>query len=81
MPTDKRPGDLEKSVQAFQRTVQRSATAWAASYTLIGAILLFVGLGYGFDQWQGSAPWGLLVGLVLGLVIGFYQLARTVWRR
>ncbi|HEX5215335.1 MAG TPA: AtpZ/AtpI family protein [Vicinamibacterales bacterium] len=81
MPTDKRPGDLEKSVQAFQRTVERSASAWAASYTLIGAIVLFGGLGYGFDRWRGSAPWGLFGGLVLGLVIGFYQLARAVWRR
>ena len=80
MPTDKRPGDLEKSVKAFQRNVTRSAPAWAASYTLIGAIVLLGGLGYGFDQWQGTSPWGVLAGLVLGIVVGFYQLARTVWR-
>jgi F0F1-type ATP synthase assembly protein I len=81
MPSDKRPGDLEKSVQAFQRTVERSAPAWTASYTLIGAIVLLGGLGYGFDQWRGTAPWGVFGGLILGLIVGFYQLAKVVWRR
>ena len=81
MPLDKQPGDLEKSVTAFQRNVERSASAATASYTLIGAIILLGGIGYGFDQWQGSAPWGLFGGLILGLVAGFYQLAKVVWRR
>ena len=81
MPLDKQPGDLEKSVKAFQRNVTRSAPAWAASYTLIGSIVLLGGIGYGFDQWQGTAPWGVFGGLIFGLVVGFYQLARVVWRR
>ena len=81
MPLDKQPGDLEKSVEAFQRNVVRSAPAWTASYTLIGAIVLCGGLGYGFDQWRGTGPWGVFVGLVVGLIVGFYQLARVVWRR
>ena len=52
-----------------------------ASYTLIGAIVLLGGIGYGVDQWRGTAPWGLFVGLSLGLIVGFYKLAKIVWHR
>jgi F0F1-type ATP synthase assembly protein I len=48
---------------------------------LIGAIVLLGGLGYWFDAWRGSAPWGLVSGLILALIVGFYELARAVWHR
>jgi F0F1-type ATP synthase assembly protein I len=52
-----------------------------AGYTLIGAIVLLGGLGYAVDEWQGTSPWFLLGGLFLGLVVGFYELAKIIWRR
>ena len=51
-----------------------------AGYSLIGAILLLGGIGYALDARLGTAPWLLLAGLLLGLIVGFYQLALTVWR-
>jgi len=33
------------------------------------------------DLWRGSSHWFLLIGLVLGLIVGFYELARTVFKR
>jgi F0F1-type ATP synthase assembly protein I len=60
--------------------VQRAGPAAAASYTLIGAIVLLGGIGYAVDVWQGSSPWGLVVGLVLGIIVGFYELTKTMWR-
>lgn len=51
------------------------------SYTLIGAIILLGGIGYAIDLWQGTSPWGLFVGLILGLIVGFYELAKTLWQR
>lgn len=33
------------------------------------------GMGYGIDHWLDSAPWGLLIGLVFGIVAGF----RNMW--
>jgi F0F1-type ATP synthase assembly protein I len=33
-------------------------------------------LGWGADLLLGSAPWGVVVGIVLGSVIGFVQLFR-----
>lgn len=71
---------FRRSAESFQDTVSRSGPAAAASYTLIGAIILLGGIGYGIDAWRGTAPWGLLSGLSLGLIVGFYELAKTVWR-
>ncbi len=53
----------------------------AASYTLIGAIILLGGIGYAVDAWKGTAPWGVFVGLSLGIVVGFYELVKTMWHR
>jgi len=68
------------SLKALQATISRSGPAATASYTLIGAIVLLGGIGYAVDQWRGTSPWGLLGGLVLGLIVGFYELAKTIWK-
>ena len=60
---------------------RRSGPAAAAGYTLIGAILLFGGIGYAVDAWRGTSPWFLLGGLLLGIVVGFYELAKVVWQK
>ena len=52
----------------------------AASYALVGAILLFGGVGYALDRWLGSSPWVLLAGLLVGLGIGFANLALSLRR-
>ena len=38
------------------------------------AIGLFVWIGSKFDEWLGTAPWLLLLGLFLGFFGGFYRL-------
>jgi F0F1-type ATP synthase assembly protein I len=70
---------LARSFRYLQDSVRRSGPAAAASYTLIGAIVLLGGIGYAIDEWRGTSPWFLLGGLLLGLVVGFYELAKTVW--
>jgi F0F1-type ATP synthase assembly protein I len=81
MPEDDSGQFLARSLRYFQENVRRSGPAAAAGYSLVGAILLLGGLGYAFDAWQGTSPWALLVGLLLGIVVGFYELAKSVWRR
>ena len=71
--------NLGRSFRYLQETVRRSGPAAAASYTLIGAILLLGGIGYAVDEWRGTSPWFLLGGLLLGLIVGFYDLAKTVF--
>jgi len=70
-----------KSARSLQENASRAGTAASVSYTLIGSIILLGGLGYGFDVWRGTSPWGVLVGLLLGVVVGFYELIKTTWRR
>jgi len=72
---------FERSNRFLESNITRSGSAIAASYTLVGAILLLGGIGYAVDRWRGTAPWFLLTGLVLGMVVGFYELAKTVYRR
>ena len=75
----KRPFSFARSAKSLQDNVQRAGPAASASYTLIGAILLLGAVGYAVDVWRGTGPWGLLVGLILGVVVGFYELVKTIW--
>ena len=70
-----------KAAKSLQENATRAGSAASASYTLIGAIVLLGGLGYGFDAWRGTGPWGLCAGLMLGIVVGFYELTKAIWRR
>ena len=79
-PRDDRDSFLARSLKAFQENVERSGPAAGASYTLIGAIILLGGIGYAVDRWRGTSPWFTLAGLLMGIVVGFYELARTIWR-
>ena len=72
---------LTRTTQSFEESVCRSASALGASYTLVGAVLLLGGIGYGVDRWQGTSPWFLLAGLLLGVVVGFYELVKATNRR
>ena len=41
-------------------------------------VLIGVGAGWWIDQRFGFAPWGILIGSVLGIAIAFYHFIRTV---
>lgn len=75
---DERDPFLARSLQQLQDNIRRAGPAATASYSLIGAILLLGGAGHLLDRWQQTEPWGLLAGLLLGLLVGFYELAKAV---
>ena len=81
MPNDDHDSFLARSTRSFQESAELSGPAASASYTLIGAIILLGGLGYVVDRWRGTSPWFLLAGLLLGLIVGFVDLARFVWKK
>jgi len=72
---------LAQSMRQMQENLRRAGPAVAAGYTLAGAIFLLGGIGYAADRWLDSAPWCLLAGLLLGLIVGFVELAKIVWRK
>jgi F0F1-type ATP synthase assembly protein I len=81
MPDDDSGLFLARSLRFLQENLRRSGPAVVAGYTLIGAIALFGGAGYALDAWQGTSPWFLVSGLLLGVVVGMYELAKLVFRR
>jgi F0F1-type ATP synthase assembly protein I len=81
MANGQRESPLTRAARSLQENVSRSGPVAGASYTLVGAIILLGGLGYAVDRWIGTDPWALVIGLALGIVVGFYELVKTVWRR
>ena len=79
MADQDRESPLTRSTRALQHQAEQAGPAAGAGYTLIGAILLLGGIGFGIDRWRGTAPWFLLAGLLLGVVVGMYELAKTVF--
>jgi ATP synthase protein I len=81
MAKPKRASPLERAAKSLQENVTGSGGVAAASYTLVGGILLLGGIGYLVDNWRGTSPWFLLTGLILGMAVGFWELAKTVFRK
>jgi F0F1-type ATP synthase assembly protein I len=79
MTKSKRAILFDRATKSLQENVSSSGNVAAASYTLIGAILLLGGLGYLVDGWRGTSPWFLLTGLILGVVVGFWELVKAVF--
>ncbi len=52
----------------------------SAAYTLTGGLLGLGLLGFLLDRYLGTSPAFVLVGLGLGLVVGFYELAKVTFR-
>jgi F0F1-type ATP synthase assembly protein I len=75
---DSRMSMKRDAVESMQGNLDRGEPAIVASYGLIGAIL--GGAGFLADRYLGTRPWCLLAGLIVGLFIGFYRLARVLRR-
>ncbi len=43
---------------------------------LAGALAGFALVGYWIDRWYETEPWGLVIGVILGMVGGLYNLVR-----
>ena len=72
---------LARSLRFLQESLRRSGPAVTAGYTLMGAIALLGGIGYALDAWRGTSPWFLVSGLLLGIVVGFLELAKIIFRK
>jgi F0F1-type ATP synthase assembly protein I len=70
-----------RSIRSLQANLRRGEPGILASYALIGAVIAFGGLGFIIDRFADTAPWFLIVGLLGGVGIGFYNLVKTAWRR
>ena len=73
--------NFKKSLSYFQKIMKASGPVAAASYGLIGSIVLLSFLGYFLDKWFETAPWLMMAGMVMGVISGFYEISKVIWRK
>ncbi len=70
--------DIVVNFKSFQNIVKQSGPAAAASYGLIASILIFTYFGWVIDRKIDSSPFAIIIGMLLGMIIGFYHLIKLV---
>ena len=66
-----------------QKSGNGASPSWAAAgaaFELAGSVGGGCILGWAFDTWQNTSPWGLLAGAGLGMTIGMAALIRMAFR-
>ena len=52
--------------------------AIGASYSVLGALAFFGFGGYWLDRYRGNENFWLIIGLLIGVVVGMYELAKYI---
>ena len=55
--------------------------AIGASYTILGALAFFGLGGYWLDRQGGGESFWLIIGLLLGVIVGMYELAKYILKK
>ncbi len=69
-----KPNGLNDAVSAYRK----AAPYINATYVFISSILLFAFIGWWIDKKMQSAPLFIIIGLFVGLGLGFYSFIKTV---
>ena len=59
------------------RTTQTIGKAWSLAIEMVAAVGVSVFIGWWIDRWLGTAPWGLLVFILLGIATAMWTAIRT----
>ena len=62
--------------ESQEETNRKSGMAYAAAISLFASVAGFTGIGWLVDKWFMTAPWFLVLGIVLGSAAGLYQFVR-----
>lgn len=57
-------------------SMRMNGLAWSAGVSLFGSIIAMLLVGWLADLLMGTSPWGIVVGIVFGAIIGFIQFFR-----
>ena len=73
----------EKSKPFIDKPAQRreslgeTAKAWGMALDLVFTTIGGFILGWGFDYWRGTGPWGAIIGLAVGFLLAAVRLIRS----
>jgi F0F1-type ATP synthase assembly protein I len=67
--------------RGFGSRVKSSGPAADAGWTLRGSIMACLLMGYMLGEYFDANPMATIIGLFLGIVVGFYNLAKVMWRK
>lgn len=81
-------GDLDRRLAEAEARQRRGVTnaegraetrGWAVGIEFVGTVLVATFIGWAIDNWSGldSAPWGMIVLLVLGFAAGVRRAVQT----
>jgi ATP synthase protein I len=71
-----------KAAERAQPSNEVNAQGMRLAFRIVGefvsGVLVGAGLGWLFDRWLGTSPWGMIVLLLLGFVAGVLNVLRAV---
>ena len=67
-------------IEPTAETMRKTGLAWSAAIVFFGSVVFMLILGWFADLLFGSAPWGIVVGIIFGSIIGFLQFFRITSR-
>lgn len=72
--------ELEKEqsdeIESFGKALRESGLAWSSAIALFASVVFMMIIGWIIDVLMGTKPIGIVVGIVFGATIGFYQFFR-----
>lgn len=69
--------DEQNKPEENREVTRRSGIAYAAGLTIFLSVVSFMGVGWLLDRWLGTG-WIMILGIVLGSVVGFYEFIRII---
>lgn len=63
----------------MSRTPHHNVSALSAGFSFGVCVVVPLLIGHAIERRYGFRPWGLLGGLVLGLVVGVWGILRPLW--
>ena len=67
---------MHNEVESTAETARKSGLAMSAAIALFGSVVFLLIGGWFADLLLGTSPWGIVGGIVLGSLIGFFQFFR-----
>lgn len=77
---EKKPIAVSTPTESTGETMRKTGLAWSAAIVFFGSVVFMLILGWFADLLFGSSPWGIVVGIIFGSIIGFMQFFRITSR-